>query len=248
MERGSFSFYSCVPRTPMKMAAVLAVSVLLLCCSSVSSADSSQKCDYYVETGGTATVPMTLAVDPSDKLTWWRDGSVILRRNKGGFVVGSKDLVTANGSLRLTDVSPSNEGAYRAEVSNSEGKNRGTLKTTRLCALDPVPEPQVTQQPNCDATSEVQFVCAVQPQQAPAQEYAFAWLQKNEVLAGETGRTLTRQVDQVKTDPVACNISNRVSWRTSVEVQRACSSECYPGRPSMARKQPTKQPKGRNGD
>ncbi|KAL6115248.1 cd2 [Pungitius sinensis] len=205
----------------MKMAAVLPLAVLLLCCSSVSCADAPQQCKSYAATGGTATMPLTIAVGESDKLTWKHNDSVILRRSKGIFSLGGQDLVTTNGSLRLTNVAHDKAGAYRADVHSADGKIKGELDTS-LCVLDPVPKPTLTH----DCTSkvnEVKFTCVFPPQ---AKDHNVKWLQ-DKVLQKETGPTLTRPVDQAKTGPVACRLSNRVSSSDSEPVHPTCGDNTH---------------------
>ncbi|XP_037332879.2 T-cell surface antigen CD2-like isoform X2 [Pungitius pungitius] len=217
MEIQRFFFLFRVLRMLVKMAAVFPLAVLLLCCSSVSCAGAPQQCKSYAVTGGTATVAMTIAVQQSDKLAWMHNNSVILRRSKGSFSLGGPDLVTANGSLRLTNVGHDKAGAYKAEVHGADGRIKGTLETS-LCVLDPVPKPTVTRE--CiSKVNQVKFTC-VDPRQDKGHEVA--WLQKDKVLQRETGRTLTRTVDQVKADPVACRLSNRVSSNESAALHHAC--------------------------
>ncbi|XP_077956898.1 uncharacterized protein LOC120819029 isoform X12 [Gasterosteus aculeatus] len=218
LENGNLQFFFLfrVLRMPMKMAAVFTVSLLLLCCSAISSTDSSQQCDYYVATGGKATLPMTFALDQSDKLTWMHNMKTILRQTKDKFTSEGKNIVTANGSLTWANVAQSNAGAYKAEVHGRDGKSRWTSKPTRLCVIDPVPKPTVTHE--CKQT-EVKFTCKVQPKQAEG--FDFEWLQNNEVLDKEKGQTLTRPGDQV-TGPIKCKLSNRVSSETSEAVHQTC--------------------------
>nr|XP_040031958.1 T-cell surface antigen CD2-like isoform X2 [Gasterosteus aculeatus aculeatus] len=213
-----------VDRMPMKMAAVFTVSLLLLCCSAISSTDSSQQCDYYVATGRRATLPMTFALDQSDKLTWMHGIKIILRQTKDKFTSEGKDIVTANGSLTWANVAQSNAGAYKAEVHDRNGKSRWTSKSTRLCVIDPVPKPTVTHE--CKQT-EVNFTCHVQPKQAEG--FNFAWLQDNQVLDTEKGQTLTRPGDQV-TGLIKCKLSNRVSSETSEEVHQTCYTSIFQGK------------------
>ncbi|XP_077956870.1 uncharacterized protein LOC120819029 isoform X8 [Gasterosteus aculeatus] len=228
LENGNLQFFFLfrVLRMPMKMAAVFTVSLLLLCCSAISSTDSSQQCDYYVATGGKATLPMTFALDQSDKLTWMHNMKTILRQTKDKFTSEGKNIVTANGSLTWANVAQSNAGAYKAEVHGRDGKSRWTSKPTRLCVIDPVPKPTVTHE--CKQT-EVKFTCKVQPKQAEG--FDFEWLQNNEVLDKEKGQTLTRPGDQV-TGPIKCKLSNRVSSETSEAVHQTCYNpsqqcDCY---------------------
>uniref|UniRef100_G3PN43 Ig-like domain-containing protein n=1 Tax=Gasterosteus aculeatus aculeatus TaxID=481459 RepID=G3PN43_GASAC len=226
LENGNLQFFFLfrVLRMPMKMAAVFTVSLLLLCCSAISSTDSSQQCDYYVATGRRATLPMTFALDQSDKLTWMHGIKIILRQTKDKFTSEGKDIVTANGSLTWANVAQSNAGAYKAEVHDRNGKSRWTSKSTRLCVIDPVPKPTVTHE--CKQT-EVNFTCHVQPKQAEG--FNFAWLQDNQVLDTEKGQTLTRPGDQV-TGLIKCKLSNRVSSETSEEVHQTCYTSIFQGK------------------
>lgn len=97
--------------------------------------DPSQQCDYYVATGGKATLPMTFALDQSDELTWMHGMKTILRQTKDKFTSEGRNIVTANGSLTWANVAQSNAGAYKAEVHDRDGKSRWTSKSTRLCVI-----------------------------------------------------------------------------------------------------------------
>ncbi|KAM6893252.1 uncharacterized protein cd2 isoform 1-T2 [Lycodopsis pacificus] len=205
-------------RMVMKMAAVSTISLLLLCCFAISSTDSEEKCDYFAGTGANFTVPLGIAIDKSDRLRWKHNNKVILDRKVGKFIEGKKELISEDGSLKLTNVIKSNAGSYVPEVLNKDGKTKRIFEVKLLCVIDPVPKPVVTT--TCKKTtpiSEAQFTCKVHT----TTNHTFAWL-RNNVLETEKGDTLIRPADKVKTDSFSCRVSNRVSVMTSEPVVQIC--------------------------
>ncbi|XP_075950694.1 uncharacterized protein cd2 [Anarhichas minor] len=204
-------------RMVMKMAAVSTISLLLLCCSAISSTDSEEKCKY-IATGANFTVPLGFAVDKSDRLRWKHNNKIILDRKNGNFQDGKKELISEDGSLKLTNVIKSNAGSYIPEVLDKDGTNKWTTEVF-LCVMDPVQKPVV--KPSCSkkkTISDALFTCNVQATQT---DHTFAWL-RNKVLEKETGNTLTRRADEVKADSFSCTVSNIVSSKTSEPVAQSC--------------------------
>ncbi|XP_031708024.1 CD48 antigen-like [Anarrhichthys ocellatus] len=203
----------------MKMAAVSTISLLLLCCSAISSTDSEEVCDNHVATGANFTVQLGFTMDKSDRLRWKHNSRYILDlRSNGQFVEGKKELISEDGSLDLTNVIKSNAGSYIPEVLNKDGTKKWTAKVF-LCVMDPVPKPVLKTTCNKKKTiSDAQFTCKVQAKT----DHTFAWLQNNKVLGNETGATLTRQADKVKTDSFRCRVSNIVSSETSEPIVQIC--------------------------
>ncbi|KAK9523975.1 hypothetical protein VZT92_017849 [Zoarces viviparus] len=206
----------------MKMAAVSTISLLLLCCFAISSTDSEEKCDYFAATGANFTVPLGFAIHKSDRLRWKHGNTkTILDRKDGKFLMGRKELISEDGSLKLTNVIKSDAGSYIPEVTDKEGIKKGAFKGKRLCVMDPVPKPVVTT--TCKKktpVSDAQFTCKVKTTQT---NHTFAWLRtNNKAFEKEKGDTLTRRADQVKTDSFSCIVSNRVSSITSEPVVQTC--------------------------
>ncbi|XP_068575839.1 T-cell surface antigen CD2-like isoform X2 [Cebidichthys violaceus] len=203
-------------RMVMKMAAVSTISLLLLCCSAISSTDSKEVCDYLA-TGANFTVPMMSTVVESDRLRWKHDNKYIVDRKAGEFLEGNKMLISENGSLKLTNVMKKNSGSYVPEVFDKDGaKKLIKFEVKGLCVIDPVLKPVV--KPACKKPANVQFTCDVQ---AKTKDHNFEWLM-NGVLEKEKSQTLTRQADQVKTDSFSCRVSNKVNSMTSAAVVQPC--------------------------
>ncbi|XP_068575411.1 T-cell surface antigen CD2-like isoform X1 [Cebidichthys violaceus] len=206
-------------RMVMKMAAVSTISLLLLCCSAISSTDSKEVCDYLA-TGANFTVPMMSTVVESDRLRWKHDNKYIVDRKAGEFLEGNKMLISENGSLKLTNVMKKNSGSYVPEVFDKDGaKKLIKFEVKVLCVIDPVLKPVV--KPACKKPANVQFTCDVQAKQDPQQDHNFEWLM-NGVLEKEKSQILTRQADQVKTDSFSCRVSNKVNSMTSAAVVQPC--------------------------
>ncbi|TNN70258.1 T-cell surface antigen CD2 [Liparis tanakae] len=206
-------------RMRMKMAPVSTISLLLLCCSAVSSAGSKEACNFYAVTGGNFTVPMVAALDQQDTLKWKHNDTPILHwKNQESFVVGGKESISENGSLKLTGVKQSDAGSYVPEVYDVKGTKKGTFEVMQLCVMDGAPRPSVSI--TCDAPSAaVTFTCRVQPK---ADGLRFAWFQNNQVLEKKKDQTLMISVDLVKADPISCKVSNLASSVTSAPVTHTC--------------------------
>ncbi|XP_056286766.1 T-cell surface antigen CD2-like isoform X2 [Pseudoliparis swirei] len=204
-------------RMRMKMAPVSTISLLLLCCSAVSSAGSKEACNLYAATGANFTVPLVAALDQQDTLKWRHNGTSILYWKKQSFVIGRKESLSENGSLKLTGVQQGNAGSYIPEVHDVIGNRKGTFELMQLCVMDGAPRPSVNI--TCNAPSAVTFTCHVQPE---AKDLRFAWFQNNQVLEKEKGQTLMKSVDLVKADPISCKVSNLASSVTSAPVTQTC--------------------------
>ncbi|XP_034406113.1 T-cell surface antigen CD2-like isoform X1 [Cyclopterus lumpus] len=207
-------------RMKVKMASVSSVSLLLLCCSAISSAGSKETCDLYAATGADFTVPVVAAVHRMDTLIWKHDGELIFsRRKESTFLKGRKEDVSEDGSLKLTNVQKSHEGSYVSEVFDTDGKKKGPFEAKHLCVMHGVPTPSVTS--TCNASSKVTFTCKVTPKD---KDLRFAWLQNDKVLEKEKGPILTTSLDLVKTDPISCKVSNLASSVTSAPVTHDCKA------------------------
>ncbi|XP_059184251.1 T-cell surface antigen CD2-like [Centropristis striata] len=206
-------------RMVMKMAAVSSISLLLLCCCFISSTDSEDIC-IYAAAGDNYIVPLIYKMGEGDSLSWKRDTETIFSKKKAVVITGKKEDISADGSLKLTNLKKSNSGTYTPEVFGSNGKKiKETLKSTTLCVLDRVLKPKVTID-NCKAKS-VRFTCFV-PQDPKDSKLDYVWLQNNKVLPLEKSKTLTRTELQLEPNSFSCNVSNRVSSMSSDAVQQTC--------------------------
>ncbi|XP_068447162.1 T-cell surface antigen CD2-like [Clinocottus analis] len=207
-------------KTGMKMAAVSAISVLLLCCSAISSADSKEACDLYATIGADFSVPMASRVERTYNLKWLHNDVVIFYR-KGEAVINAKKSVFENGNLKLTNVATSDAGSYRPEVFSSDGKKKGDFKAQHLCVMAPAPQPSVKTDCQTDVP-DVVFTCDIQGK--PVKDLQFTWLQNNNVMEKENGQTLKmkKPVDQEKTHPISCKVYNLANSMTSAPVAHTC--------------------------
>ncbi|XP_018546111.1 T-cell surface antigen CD2 [Lates calcarifer] len=212
----------------MKMAAVSRITLLLFCCSVISSTDSADACEEYGATGGNFTVKLNHKLQPTQKLRWKHNTRVILDRKppKDGetghrFSQGAVKDILSDGSLKLENLNKTYEGQYTPEVFNADGTSVKKLKSVYLCVLDPVKKPVLQQK--CAKSESVEFICNVdEPKDVTVQ-----WLQNDNPTDGGK-KSLKRQANKVEKDFFRCNVSNRVSSMISDAVKQECIKSSFP--------------------
>lgn len=202
------------------MAAVCSVTLLLLCCSVVSSTDVTDSC-VFAKTGSTFVVPLNVTLQPSSDLRWKFNDVKIFHRNPTRLIKGNGNDVDGSGSLRLTNVQKSSTGTYTPEVFDDNGHSAPNLRSVRVCVQDPVPKPGLTVE--CVSESAVKFTCL--PGRAP--QPTFQWTHNGVVLGTESGRTLVRDAVGVPGDSFSCIVSNRVSRASSDAREPDCSRKLF---------------------
>jgi len=99
------------------------------------SKGSKEACNLYAATGANFTVPLVAALDQQDTLKWRHNGTSILHWKKQSFVIGRKESLSENGSLKLTGVQQGNAGSYIPEVHDVIGNRKGTFELMQLCVM-----------------------------------------------------------------------------------------------------------------
>ncbi|XP_053741434.1 T-cell surface antigen CD2-like [Synchiropus splendidus] len=184
------------------MAAVSCLALLLACFAVTTG--SQQNCQH-VQIGGTFQVPLQHKLQPSESLMWKHNGARIFYRKANKILTGSKENVTASGSLSLKNIEKRHEGVYAAEVFNADGEMIPNIKSISLCVLAPVSKPTVKE--NC-GSAHVTFTCQTT-------EKSIVWLQNEKVMAGQNNFNLTLTAKDSRAGPIRCRVSNQVSESTS---------------------------------
>ncbi|XP_051912928.1 T-cell surface antigen CD2-like [Hippocampus zosterae] len=207
----------------VQMVALSIVSVLLLCCC-LTSADSQDGCDAYAPVGGRFAVPLHHKLQKSENLRWRHNKTKIFDQRPDRMVIGKRDDVFQNGSLKLTNLARSSEGIYVPEVYDEKGKHVIGPRSLYLCVLDPVSKPGLKME--C-ALPDVKFTCV--PGQMP--EVTVKWFQNDKLLPQKNKRTVVQVAQKVVDDSFTCEVSNHVSSMSSEGVIQNCtgsSSSIFP--------------------
>uniref|UniRef100_A0A3Q2X805 T-lymphocyte surface antigen Ly-9-like n=1 Tax=Haplochromis burtoni TaxID=8153 RepID=A0A3Q2X805_HAPBU len=182
---------------------------------------SQDGCDEYAATGSSFTVPLKHKLQESENLRWFHNTTIIFnskldKRTKRNT---RKDFfVDSTGSLKLTKLMKDNSGQYAPIVHDEEGRNVAHLLSLSLCVLDPVQKPNVTMK--CTgSTINVSFTCSVDQKENYLE---YKWLTKDKELEGNLKDTLTKKAEDVMNLPIACNVSNPVSFAISEPVYQEC--------------------------
>ncbi|KAL7369844.1 hypothetical protein ABVT39_010238 [Epinephelus coioides] len=203
----------------MKMAAVSAISLLLLCCFTLFSA-GSKVCSHFAATGDNFTVTLDHKLVNSERLTWkHNDVTIIDRRKDNKIITGNREYLDEKGSLKLKNLNKNHSGLYTPEVFDTNGRKLSKLNAINLCVLDRVPKPTVTM--DCPKPNDVRFICRVQTQ---VKDLQYEWLQNNNVMDKNkySKNTLTQVAKAVEKDSFTCNASNKVSSMVSEAVVQTC--------------------------
>ncbi|XP_034029767.1 T-cell surface antigen CD2-like isoform X2 [Thalassophryne amazonica] len=222
VESGGYSFLQnmrevVMKMVMMKMAAVSMITLLLICCSGVSSTGSKDGCDNSIVRGGDFTVVQTHPLQDNDDLRWFHNNTRIFRRKGTNCYEFCSVKVDQKGSLILKKVETHHAGRY-----NSMVYTNGVLQkphTTTLCVLDRVPKPEVNVE--C-ATDSITFMCVSTQDQG----VTYQWLQNDKGLK-ETSQTLKWKNKQA-TDSFKCKLSNPVSHEISAPVTPNCIKSVFP--------------------
>ncbi|XP_077370157.1 uncharacterized protein LOC144014299 [Festucalex cinctus] len=199
------------------------VSLLLICCHLTYTA-SQNACDDNGAVGGNVTVPLYHQLKKSERLRWTHNKTMIFNRKPDKLVTGKQGDVYENGSLKLTNLKRSSEGAYKPEVHDINGKSVVDVKSRYLCVLDPVSKPGLKVE--CSLPN-VKFICM--PAQMP--NTTVKWFQNDELLPQEHDWTVLRVANKVTHDSFTCTVSNHVSTKSSESVKQNCidsSSSIFP--------------------
>ncbi|XP_038154804.1 T-cell surface antigen CD2-like [Cyprinodon tularosa] len=210
----SSSFQPNVRRTTMKMASMSLVSVFLLSCLAVTSISSQDP--EYTAVGRNHTVKLgNLTLTSTDTLKWWFNGKVLFHRKSKVIIIGGKDDINAEGSLKLTNLKKDQEGDYTAEVYDGNGIKRNTKKT-KLIVLDPVNKPTIKILCN-DKTAKFECVST-----KPPRDIKYEWLKNNVKLGKEVQGKLEVKLKEAKDNTFSCKVFNEATNAISEPVSRSC--------------------------
>ncbi|XP_069020325.1 T-cell surface antigen CD2-like [Embiotoca jacksoni] len=199
-------------RTMMKMASVAAITLVLLCCSFITSTDA---CGHYVATGGNFAVPLNYQLEGTDTLKWKFNDEMIVMRKNNKIAFGNLPI-NPNGSLRLMNVQLNQTGNYIPEVFTIDGISKKGLSGTHVCVLDRVQKPTMTMK--CLKT-QVTFTCNVQQK---GKDDKLEWLQDGQIVGNVNKLTLSKEIKEVKHVSFTCKVSNPVSSENSDAMTQNC--------------------------
>ncbi|KAM9396736.1 T-cell surface antigen CD2-like isoform 2-T2 [Salvelinus alpinus] len=195
------------------MACTLPLAFLVLHGFLSLSADS---CDYYLQHGSFFSIPLKYTDLSSKEITWKHNGNVILKRKNGMFKPGKAEDILDDGSLQLKGLSLANEGTYKAEVFNSDGKSIKE-ESFSLCMKEKVSKPSV--EITCSA-KYVTFTCIL----TNTEGVTFKW-SKNRQPINEKTKILTIGLIELKEpDAFTCSAVNEVSMETSDIIKPTCNA------------------------
>ncbi|XP_071320367.1 T-cell surface antigen CD2-like isoform X2 [Trachinotus anak] len=176
--------------------------------------DSQDARERYITVGANFTVALHYKLKGTEKLRWKYNTDILFNGKADQFSAGNNRDISANGSLKLTNVKKSQAGTYSPEVYNALGKRVDNLTGIPLYVLDPVPKPKMTVK--CEQT-KVRFACTAQG----IKDLSIKWLQDNTELKGAKKDTLVQDITEVK-GSISCQISNQASSMTSNSAARPC--------------------------
>uniref|UniRef100_A0A3Q3A079 Ig-like domain-containing protein n=1 Tax=Kryptolebias marmoratus TaxID=37003 RepID=A0A3Q3A079_KRYMA len=183
----------------------------------------SDGCDQYNATGTKVFVPLRHKLEPGERLTWKYNNEVKVRAKQEEVTSGKAQNIAKDGSYILQNVKKEQSGDYSCEVFNTDGHQTFTSKT-RLCVLEPVSNPKVTTECN---ESKAIFTCVLGQQPKDAQ---VKWLQDGKGIR-ETTNPLEKEASETKAKNISCEVSNKVSSKTSDPSTHDCLVEILPGIP-----------------
>ncbi|XP_071018074.1 T-cell surface antigen CD2-like [Oncorhynchus clarkii lewisi] len=194
------------------MACTLPLAFLVLHGFLSLSADS---CNYYFQHGSFFSIPLKYTDLRSKEITWKHNGNVIFRRKNGKFKPGKTEDILEDGSLQLKGLVSANEGTYKAEVFNSDGKSIKE-ESFSLCMKEKVSKPSVKF--TC-SDKDVTFTCFL----TNTEGVTFKWRKNGEPLNGGKKTTLIIGLKQLKEpDTFTCSAVNEVSAETSDIIKPTC--------------------------
>ncbi|XP_076858041.1 hepatic and glial cell adhesion molecule isoform X2 [Brachyhypopomus gauderio] len=177
-------------------------------------AEEGERC-MYGAVGAAVELPLNFdGLDSSSELTWIHNQKKVFRRRDGKVTVSTLKT-KPNGALVLEKVQFSSAGDYRATVFSTDGVQQHHT-TVRLCVLKPLSEPSLTA--TC-GTSVVTLTCG-------AERYpdaSVSWSKGGIPWMNATNHTLTLDLPLIGVgENVSCTVSNKVSKKTSKDVQLLC--------------------------
>ncbi|XP_037829836.1 carcinoembryonic antigen-related cell adhesion molecule 5 isoform X4 [Kryptolebias marmoratus] len=185
----------------------------------------SDGCDQYNATGTKVFVPLKHKLEPGERLTWKYNNEVKVRAKQEEVTSGKAQNIAKDGSYILQNVKKEQSGDYSCEVFDGNGHQTFTSKT-HLCVLDPVSKPNVTTE--CKG-SKVNFTCVLGQQPEDAQ---FKWLQDGKVI-NETTNPLEKEASETNGKKSSCEVSNKVSSKTSEPSTHDCLVENPVSKPNI---------------
>ncbi|XP_017289979.3 T-cell surface antigen CD2 isoform X2 [Kryptolebias marmoratus] len=207
----------------MKMASVSSLVLFLLCFAAIASKEFSDGCDQYNATGTKVFVPLKHKLKPGERLTWKYNNEVKVRAKQEEVTSGKAQNIAKDGSYILQNVKKEQSGDYSCEVFDGNGHQTFTSKT-HLCVLDPVSKPEVTTE--CKESKAI-FKCVLDQQPKDVQ---VKWLQDGKGIR-ETKNPLEKKASDTKAQKFSCEVSNKVSSKTSEPSTHDCLVEILPGIP-----------------
>ncbi|XP_038854193.1 T-cell surface antigen CD2-like isoform X2 [Salvelinus namaycush] len=190
---------------------------------SLSAAD---QCDYYFQPGTDFTIPLKYTDMSSKEITWKHNGNVIFKRKNGMFKPGKAEDILDDGSLQLKGLALANEGTYKAEVFNSDGRSIKE-QSFRLCMKEKVSKPSVKF--TCSA-KDVTFTCTL----TNTEGVTFKWSKNELPLNGETKTTFIIDLKQLKErDNFTCSAFNEFSMEKSDTIKPTCKAVSKSGDPQL---------------
>ncbi|XP_031679968.1 T-cell surface antigen CD2-like [Oncorhynchus kisutch] len=178
---------------------------------------SADSCNYYFQHGSFFSIPLKYTDLSSKEITWKHNEKVILKRKNGKFKPGKPEDILDDGSLQLKGLVSANEGTYKAEVFNSDGKSIKE-ESFRLCMKEKVSKPSV--QFTC-SDKDITFTCFL----TNTEGVTFKWSKNRQPLNEKRNPTLIISLKQLKEpDTFTCSAVNEVNMETSDIIKPTCNA------------------------
>ncbi|CDQ76523.1 unnamed protein product [Oncorhynchus mykiss] len=228
------------------MACTLPLAFLVL--HGFISLSAEDSCDNYFQPGDNFSIPLKYTDLRSKEITWKHNGNVIFKRKNGKFKPGKTEDILEDGSLQLKGLVSANEGTYKAEVFNIDGKSikdqsfslcmkgkspslflskhtstvSSPLETLTFCFPPEKPSVKFT----C-SDKDVTFTCIL----TNTEGVTFEWSKNRQPLNGGKKKTLIIGLKQLKElDTFTCSAVNEVSTETSDIIKPTCKGTvCFEG-------------------
>ncbi|CAB1327774.1 unnamed protein product [Coregonus sp. 'balchen'] len=186
---------------------------------------SADSCEYSFRNGSSVTIHLKYTDLSSKELTWKHNEKLIFKRRNGKFILGKAEDIVDGGSLQLKGLMLKDEGTYKAEVFDSDGKSIKE-QSSRLC-MEKVSKPSVKF--TCSA-KDVTFTCTL----ANTEGVNLKWSRNTKTLDRETKTTLTIDRKTLKApDTFTCSAANEVSEETSDVIKPTCKAVSDSGVPRL---------------
>ncbi|KAG7463638.1 hypothetical protein MATL_G00178810 [Megalops atlanticus] len=159
-------------------------------------------------------------------LIWKHNGKTIFERRKGKIKPGQESDISTDGSLKLKNLKISQEGDYKGEVFDEDGKSI-TITTKRVCVAERLSMPQVV----FDCNKSI-VKCTVKK----STNITIEWKINDKIQSGQDKEEIQFDPKKIKSSDVySCTVKNRASKATTNEAT-TCTGTTPEGKANIPEK------------